>query len=313
MTRSMASKPSAVCIMGPTACGKTDLALELARQYPFEIVSVDSALVYRGMDIGTAKPSPEVLEELPHYLVDILDPEQAYSAADFRADALRAMDEIAARGNTPLLVGGTMLYFKALSEGLADLPSADPAVREKIRALAESEGWPAIHARLSEVDPEAAARIHPNDPQRLQRALEIYEISGQSQTELHRNQPEACPWQLCQIAIMPPDRAALHRRIEARFDAMLAQGLLEEVSALKARPGLSSTLPAMKAVGYRQVWAHLEGEYDFAEMRHKGIVATRQLAKRQLTWLRSWPDAQFIEAASLDVVLKIVGAGSILD
>lgn len=307
------TRPTAVCIMGPTASGKTDLALALARDYPFEIVSVDSALVYRGMDIGTAKPSPEILAEYVHHLVDIREPTEPYSAADFRADALKVMDEIASRGHIPLLVGGTMLYFKALVSGLAELPSADAAVRARISAVAETQGWPAIHARLAEVDPEAAARIHPNDPQRLQRALEVYEISGRSQSEMHRAGTEPCPWPLLQIGVMPPDRKALHQRIEVRFDAMLAAGLVEEVRQLKAQPGMAPGLPSMKAVGYRQVWAHLDGEYDYDQMRHKGIVATRQLAKRQYTWLRSWSDAHIIEAADPSAVLKIMDAGSILD
>lgn len=223
------------------------------------------------------------------------------------------MDEIAARGHIPLLVGGTMLYFKALVAGLAELPSADAAIRQRIVAMAEADGWPAVHARLAEVDPEAAARIHPNDPQRLQRALEVYEISGRSQSDMHKAGAEPCPWPLLQVAIMPPDRSALHRRIEARFDAMLAEGLVEEVRGLMARPAINPALPSMKAVGYRQVAAYLGGEYDYAQMRHKGVVATRQLAKRQLTWLRSWSDAHIIEAADPRAVLKIVGAGSILD
>jgi tRNA dimethylallyltransferase len=303
----------AVCLMGPTACGKTDLALEIASAHPFEIVSVDSAVVYRGMDVGTAKPSQAVRSEIPHHLIDIRDPADAYSAADFRGDALRVMNEIIARGRIPLLVGGTMLYFKALKHGLADLPSAAPEVRNGIVRIAEREGWPAVHERLAEVDPEAAARINPNDPQRLQRALEVYEVTGRPMTELQREGSQPCPLGLLEIAIMPPDRADLHQRIGARFNQMLANGLVEEVRALFERGDLTPDMPSIKAVGYRQVWQHLAGELDREEMVEKGIVATRQLAKRQYTWLRGWEALQVLEEPDPSAILKILTAGSILE
>jgi len=305
-------KPFAVCLMGPTAVGKTDLALSLMEDHPFEIVSVDSALVYRGMDVGTAKPAHEVLAKYPHHLIDIRDPADSYSAADFRDDALRVMEEVAGRGRTPLLVGGTMLYFKALREGLADLPAADPEVRARITELARREGWAAVHETLSGVDPQAAGRIHPNDPQRLQRALEIYEITGRSMTELQRDGQESCPWQLCQIGIVPEDRALLHARIEQRFMAMLSNGLVAEVERLRARGDLDPRLPSMKAVGYRQVWAYLDGDSTFEEMAARGIAATRQLAKRQLTWMRRWPGLNVISDANPGAALKILESGSIL-
>ena len=298
--------------MGPTACGKTDLAVALCEAHPFEIVSVDSAMVYRGMDIGTAKPSASLLEACPHHLIDIRDPADAYSAADFREDALAAMDDIAARGRIPLLVGGTMLYFKALVAGLAALPSADQEVRERIADLAREQGWSAVHARLAAVDPVAAQRIHPNDPQRLQRALEVYEVSGKTITALHREATTSCPWDLCQIAVMPGSRAQLHARIERRFLAMLEAGLVDEVAGLKRRADLDVELPSIKSVGYRQVWQHLDGSCSYDEMIARGIAATRQLAKRQLTWLRSWPDATVIDRAELIPALKILKSGSIL-
>ncbi|MEX0943055.1 MAG: tRNA (adenosine(37)-N6)-dimethylallyltransferase MiaA [Pseudomonadales bacterium] len=316
-------QPVAVCLMGPTASGKTELALALADVGPFEIVSVDSALVYRGLDIGTAKPDAEILERYPHHLIDIRDPVEPYSAANFRVDVLQVMDEIRNRGHIPLLVGGSMLYFKALRDGLADMPPANTAIRESIQALADEGGWSAVHARLGEVDPEAAARINPNDPQRLQRALEVYELSGKSMTRLHqesqyrsgepcldRNQ---CPYHLCQIAVVPPDRARLHTRIEQRFMKMLEVGLVAEVQRLYDRGDLEPTLPAIKAVGYRQVWQYLEGGCDYATMVEKGIAATRQLAKRQLTWLRTWPDIAVIESPDSVSVLKILKSGSILE
>lgn len=304
--------PFAVCLMGPTAVGKTDLALSLMEESPFEIVSVDSALVYRGMDVGTAKPTAGILARYPHHLIDIRDPSDSYSAADFRDDALRVMEEIAGRGNTPLLVGGTMLYFKALRDGLADLPAADPEVRARIAELGRREGWAAVHDALAEVDPQAAGRIHPNDPQRLQRALEIYEITGRSMTELQRDGQESCPWQLCQIGIVPEDRPLLHARIEQRFMAMLSNGLVEEVERLRARGDLDPQLPSMKAVGYRQVWAYLDGDSTFEEMAAKGVAATRQLAKRQLTWMRRWPGLNVISDANSRAALKILESGSIL-
>lgn len=287
--------PPAICLMGPTACGKTRAAVLLAESGPFDIISVDSALVYRGLDIGAGKPDAATLARAPHRLIDIRDPSQPYSAADFRNDAIREMRDIVARGRVPLLVGGTMLYFKALRDGLADMPSATPAIRERILALAAQSGWQAVHARLQQVDPAAAARIHPNDPQRLQRALEVYEVSGVPMTELHQSQPRGqatdLPCELHFVSMLPHDRAALHQLIAQRFDSMLAQGLVAEVAALKQRSDLHAGLPAIRSVGYRQVWDYLDGNDDYATMTAKAVAATRQLAKRQLTWLRGWPDS----------------------
>jgi len=284
--------PPAICLMGPTACGKTRVAVALAQEFPVEIISVDSALVYRGLDIGAGKPDAATLARAPHRLIDIRDPAEPYSAAAFRTDALREMREILARGKIPLLVGGTMLYFKALRDGLADLPAADPAVRSQILALAAAEGWPAVHARLANVDPVAARRIHPNDPQRLQRALEVHALSGRSLSELHDAQlsdPAAeLPCKLVFLALLP-ERAALHEVIARRFDAMLKAGLLAEVAALRARGDLHPGLPAIRSVGYRQVWEYLDGLYGHDVMVEKAVAATRQLAKRQHTWLRGWP------------------------
>ena len=295
--------PPAVCLMGPTACGKTRAAVLLAESGPFDIISVDSALVYRGLDIGSGKPDAATLARAPHRLIDIRDPAQPYSAADFRADAIREMHSIVACGRIPLLVGGTMLYFKALRDGLAALPSATPAIRERIVALAQREGWAAVHARLQQVDPVAAARIHPNDPQRLQRALEVHEATGISMTALHQAQAGAggrmgdLPCELLFVAMLPHDRAALHQLIAERFHAMLAAGLVDEVSALKQRTDLHASLPAIRSVGYRQVWSYLDGEDDYATMTAKAIAATRQLAKRQFTWLRSWRDHDAINCS----------------
>jgi tRNA dimethylallyltransferase len=278
--------------MGPTASGKTDLAIELAAARNCELVSVDSALVYRGLDIGSAKP------DYPHHLVDIRDPLEAYSAADFAADAHQLAAEITARGRTPLFVGGTMLYFKAFLEGLADMPAADPDIRREIEAEAGRHGWPALHARLAEVDPESAARIHPNHSQRLGRALEVYRASGVTMTEWQSRQGSlplpAQRYRIIQIAICPGDRAELHRRISLRFTQMMAAGLLDEVRSLYRRGDLHPDLPAMRAVGYRQLWRHLAGECSLEEAVGGAEAATRQLAKRQLTWLRKWPDLNWI-------------------
>jgi tRNA dimethylallyltransferase len=288
-------KPVAVAIMGPTASGKTAAALRIAREIPSEIISVDSALVYRGMDIGTAKPSLEELASVPHHLIDILDPLESYSVAQFCADAMRLVGEIAARGRLPLLVGGTMLYFKGLNDGLDDLPTADAAVRERIEADAARLGWPALHARLAEVDPVTAARLAPNDAQRINRALEIHELSGKPMSALlaRRAKPEL-PFQIVPFALEPLDRAVLHARIAQRFDQMLGErddaGLVAEVAALRARGDLNPHLPSMRCVGYRQAWEYLDGCIDRGELREMGIAATRQLAKRQLTWLRSMPE-----------------------
>ncbi|EIK96447.1 tRNA delta(2)-isopentenylpyrophosphate transferase [Pseudomonas sp. M47T1] len=322
----MSALPPAIFLMGPTAAGKTDLAIELSKVLPCELISVDSALVYRGMDIGTAKPSKELLAAHPHALIDILDPAQAYSAAEFRADALQAMAEITARGNIPLLVGGTMLYFKALLEGLADMPAADAAVREELEAMAKAGGLQALHDELARVDPVSAARIHPNDPQRLIRALEVYRVSGSSMTE-HRARQSAqstyagapgggqLPYTVASLAIAPTDRQVLHERIALRFRQMLEQGFVDEVRALRARSDLHAGLPSIRAVGYRQVWDHLDGKLSSVEMQERGIIATRQLAKRQFTWLRSFGDLHWLDSLACDNLprtLKYLGTVSIL-
>ncbi|MBZ6068166.1 tRNA (adenosine(37)-N6)-dimethylallyltransferase MiaA [Aeromonas schubertii] len=298
--------PRAIFLMGPTASGKTALAIALTRVLPCDIISVDSALIYREMDIGTAKPSAAELAAAPHRLIDILDPSQSYSAADFRRDALREMAEIAGRGRIPLLVGGTMLYFKALLEGLSPLPSADPEVRRQLEEEAERLGWQALHDELSRVDPVAGARIHPNDPQRLTRALEVYRVSGKTLTELTRIQGEALPYRVSQFAIAPEERSELHRRIELRFDLMLQGGLEEEVRRLLERGDLTPDLPSIRCVGYRQMWDYLIGEVGYDEMRYRGIVATRQLAKRQMTWLRGWPDVTWLTTGDEDNVQRVL-------
>jgi tRNA dimethylallyltransferase len=273
--------------MGPTASGKSALAAALAARFPVEIISVDSAQVYRGMDIGTAKPSLADRRAVPHHLVDILDPTESYSAAQFRSDAIELIREISDRGRTPLLVGGTMLYFKALREGLSELPRSDATVRAQIDAEAAVRGWPAMHAELAKVDPTTAARLKPRDAQRIQRALEVFRVSGVPMSQLLGRKKSALPFRPIEIALVPSDRGALHRRIEARFDAMLERGLVDELKGLRERHALRPGLPSMRCVGYRQAWQHLEGELDRDELRHRGIFATRQLAKRQLTWLRS--------------------------
>jgi len=281
-------RPLAIFLMGPTASGKTALACGLSEQFPLDLVSVDSALVYRGMDIGTAKPDPATLARHPHALVDIRDPGQPYSAADFCADALPVMQRISAQGRVPLLVGGTGLYFRALQQGLSDLPEADPATRARLAAEAQQLGWPAMHARLAILDPAAAGRIGCNDVQRLQRALEVIELTGRPLSELQRGGAAArFPWRVLKLALLPTDRHVLHERIARRFDAMLAEGFLDEVRALRARGDLHADLPAIRAVGYRQAWEHLDGLTDPPEFRDRAIYATRQLAKRQITWLRS--------------------------
>ncbi|WP_061237442.1 tRNA (adenosine(37)-N6)-dimethylallyltransferase MiaA [Ectopseudomonas composti] len=322
----MSSLPPAIFLMGPTAAGKTDLALELARVLPCDLISVDSALVYRGMDIGTAKPERAVLDEFPHALIDIRDPAESYSAAEFRADALAAMAESTARGRIPLLVGGTMLYYKALLEGLADMPSADPAIRAELEARAASEGWEVLHRELALVDPESAARIHPNDPQRLTRALEVYRVSGLSMTEHRRRQaagnPDTgtsgvgqLPYTVAQLAIAPAQRQVLHERIAQRFRVMLEQGFVEEVEALRRRSDLHAGLPSIRAVGYRQVWEYLDGELSRDEMVERGIIATRQLAKRQFTWLRGWDGLEWLDSLACDNLsraLKYLESVSIL-
>lgn len=301
-------RPPAVALMGPTACGKTDFAVALRRRFPFELISVDSALVYRGMDIGTAKPGPEVLAEAPHRLIDVLDPAEAYSAARFREDALREMEAIRAAGRIPLLVGGTMLYFRALQQGLSSLPAADPETRAELAAAAEARGWPAMHERLQQVDPASAARIHPNDPQRIQRALEVHAVTGRPMSELKRTRPgPEMPVRLLKLALADRERAALHQRIAARFEHMLAEGFVDEVEALRRRGDLHPDLPSMRAVGYRQVWAFLDGKLSRAEMVERGVAATRQLAKRQMTWLRSEPQLHCYEPRE-DRTLEVMTA-----
>ncbi|MFL0810395.1 MAG: tRNA (adenosine(37)-N6)-dimethylallyltransferase MiaA [Agarilytica sp.] len=278
--------------MGPTASGKTDLAIALTEALNAEIISVDSALVYRGMDIGSAKPSAQELARAPHRLIDIRDPSEPYSVADFYRDAKFEIEDIVAHGKTPLLVGGTMLYFKALLEGLSPMPTADENVRAQIECEAAEKGWSYIHAQLKEVDPVSAEKIHPNHSQRLSRALEVYRISGKPMSSFHRQAGEGLlaqyNWQQCVIA--PRERRVLHERIALRFEKMMQQGFLEEVQTLVARGDLNKDLPAIRAVGYRQAWEHLHGDYDEVVMFEKGCAATRQLAKRQLTWLRSWPN-----------------------
>jgi len=293
---SLDTRPLAIFLMGPTASGKTDLACALAARFGVELVSVDSALVYRGLDIGAAKPDAATLARYPHALIDIRDPAQPYSAAEFRDDALAAMRAITARGRVPLLVGGTGLYFRALQRGLSDLPEADPALRERLGDEAARLGWPALHARLARLDPPAAARIGANDAQRIQRALEVIELCGRRLSDLQRaGQGGALPWRVLKLALLPADRRELHARIARRFDAMLAAGFLDELRALRARGDLHADLPAVRAVGYRQGWEHLDGRIDAATFRERAIFATRQLAKRQITWLRSELDARLFD------------------
>lgn len=290
-----AGRPDAVCIMGPTCTGKTALALDLAQRFPIEIISVDSALVYRGMDIGTSKPSAAELAAVPHHLIDICDPSEPYSAGRFRRDALRCIDEIRGRGRVPLLVGGTMLYFRALTHGLAPLPEASPAVRARIDARARELGWPALHAELAALDPAAAARIRALDAQRIQRALEVLELTGKRMSELQRlAEPAAVT--LARFALMPVEREQLYERINARFDLMIAAGFLDEVQRLRARGDLHGDLPSLRAVGYRQLWQHLEGAATLDEAIDAARRATRNLAKRQLTWLRADPDITWIRS-----------------
>lgn len=293
--------------MGPTASGKTAVAVELVERLPCEIISVDSALVYRDMDIGTAKPDAATLVRAPHHLIDILPPTEAYSAAQFRADALRLMAEITARGRIPLLVGGTMLYFKALREGLSELPQADPAIRAAIDALAAEAGWPAVHAELARLDPVTAARLEPTDSQRVQRALEVCRLTGRPMSEfLARPAAGGFPYRVISLALVPGDRSGLHRRIAQRFDAMLAHGLIDEVRKLRAAYPLDPSLPSMRCVGYRQVWQYLEGEYDLGALREKGIAATRQLAKRQLTWLRGMEGLEILDCLESGLARRVM-------
>ena len=301
--------------MGPTASGKSAYALELAQRLEGEIVSVDSALVYRGLDIGAAKPTREELVLVPHHLIDVREPWQPYSAADFATDAQRAIDGIVARGKLPILAGGTGLYFRALLEGLADMPEADEAMRAQIAAEADVHGWAALHAQLAAIDPEAGARIHATDAQRIQRALEVYRLSGKPISDWQRDAKRTrFPLKVLKLALSPPQRAVLHERIEQRFDAMLEAGFLDEVRRLRALPELAAharplDLPAIRAVGYRQAWEYLDGDCDAASFRERAIAATRQLAKRQFTWLRGEPDAQWFDPATRRTPLDAAVAG----
>jgi tRNA dimethylallyltransferase len=300
-------RPLAVFLMGPTASGKTALALRWAERFGLELISVDSALVYRGMDIGTAKPDAQTLARFPHRLINIRDPEQTYSAAEFRADALREMAAIRAAGQVALLVGGSGLYFRALQSGLSALPGADASVRAALAKEAAELGWPALHTRLAKLDPTAASRIRPSDPQRIQRALEVIALTGRPLSEQQGGRPEKFPYRLLKLALLPSDRQILHQRVAERFDSMLARGFLDEVKYLQRKSGLHASLPALRAVGYRQAWEHLNGDYDRDEMRNRAVFATRQLAKRQITWLRSELDALPIDADA-PAVDQTVGA-----
>ncbi|UYZ84970.1 tRNA (adenosine(37)-N6)-dimethylallyltransferase MiaA [Entomomonas sp. E2T0] len=314
--------PPAIFLMGPTASGKTDLALQLADKLPCDIISVDSALVYKGMDIGTAKPSKQILSQYPHQLVDILDPTEAYSAADFSKDALQAMEQSTKQGRIPLLVGGTMLYYKALLEGLATLPSAEPELRTSLENRIKLEGSNVLHEELQKIDPLSATRIHPNDPQRIIRALEVFLITGKTLSEHYQQQNEtknqynhALPYTIVQFAIAPEQRYILHQRIELRFKEMLKQGFIDEVANLRNRSDLHADLPSMRAVGYRQVWDYLSGKLDFENMQERGIIATRQLAKRQFTWLRGWQNVNWLDSLAtenLPRLLNYLHATSIL-
>ncbi|WP_432258147.1 tRNA (adenosine(37)-N6)-dimethylallyltransferase MiaA [Cupriavidus sp. TMH.W2] len=313
-----AAHPPVVCLLGPTASGKTAAALALAADAPVEIISLDSALVYREMDIGTAKPTREELDSAPHHLIDIIDPADSYSAAQFVADAARLIAQVRARGHVPLIVGGTMLYYKALTQGLNDLPQADAALRAELDQLAAERGWPALHAMLAEVDPVTAARLAPNDAQRIQRALEIHRLSGQPMSALLARQAEgrtfagAADQRYRVIALEPSDRLALHARIAQRYDAMLANGFIGEVERLRARGDLHPGLPSIRCVGYRQVWEYLDGAADFATMRERGVAATRQLCKRQLTWLRSTPERLVVDCLApgyVDQVRRLADFG----
>jgi len=301
-----AESPLVIFIMGPTAAGKTNLAIECVEQFGCELISVDSALVYRDMNIGTAKPDAQEQARAPHKLIDIIDPAESYSAANFREDALREIKSTLSRGKTPVLVGGTMLYYKALQEGLSELPEADAGIRAQLEADAESYGWQKMHDRLTQIDPVSAQRIHPNDPQRIQRALEVYEISGKTLTEFWRLQSaQALPYNVLKIAFFPEDRDLLKQRISQRFHQMLELGFVEEVEALRGRGDLNLDMPSMRCVGYRQVWEYLDGLSTYDEMTEKAIIATRQLAKRQLTWLRKEKNANFYDINQA-IYLKIL-------
>ena len=303
----MSEAPNAIFLMGPTASGKTDIAVQLVEDLPCEIISVDSAMVYRGMDIGTAKPDAAMLQRAPHRLINICDPSEAYSAAQFAEDALREMKEIMEKGKIPLLVGGTFLYYRALYEGLSPLPSADQELREQLEEEAKQVGWPQMHQKLHRVDPLAAARIHPNDPQRIQRALEIFELTGESMTTLlSKENDREFPYSVSKLILAPDDRSVLHERIALRFNQMIENGLIEEVTRLYQRGDLHKELPSIRAVGYRQVWNYLEGELSLEDMIQKGIVATRQFAKRQFTWLRSDKEGIWFNSLEKNIYTKVL-------
>jgi tRNA dimethylallyltransferase len=306
LNKNIANLPPALFLMGPTASGKTDLAIELCDNLPCEIISVDSALIYKGMDIGTAKPSAAELKKAPHLLIDILDPAQSYSVAEFRKDALLAMQDITSRGNIPLLVGGTMMYYKALLEGLSPLPESDQNVRKVLEAKAEESGWQVLHQQLALIDPTTAKRIHPNEPQRLIRALEVYLLTNRSMTDLMATKSDPIPYNVKQFCIAPEDRKVLHQRIAQRFQLMVDTGFQAEVEKLRDRGDLHLNLPSIRCVGYRQMWQYLDGDYDFNEMCEKSIAATRQLAKRQLTWLRSWENIHPLDTFSSNNLSKVI-------
>jgi len=299
--------PPAIFLMGPTGSGKTAVALELAQHLPCEIISVDSAQIYRHMDIGTAKPDAATLSRAPHHLISIIDPTERYSAAQFRADALRLMAEISERNRVPLLVGGTMLYFQTLREGLSELPQADPAIRAVIDSMAQGAGWPAVHAELSRIDPVTAARLEPTDSQRIQRALEIFYLTGQPMSQiLLQSEIAALPYRAVSIALIPGERAVLHQLIFERFNRMLMAGLIEETKWLRANYALQDSMPSMRCVGYRQVWQYLEGDFGYHELPAKGTAATRQLAKRQMTWLRSMQDVESFDCFAANLPQRVL-------
>lgn len=302
------------CLMGPTASGKTALACELVNRYPFEIISVDSAMIYREMNIGTAKPSSQELQLAPHHLINIKDPVETYSAAEFCRDASSLCDSIISRGKTPLLVGGTMMYFNALQKGLSVLPEADEGVRKQLEDEAEQHGWAVLHQKLTQIDPEIAARIHAHDAQRIQRALEVYYLTGTTLSALLAEQKNSPDYQFKNFALFPEQRGWLHERIAQRFEQMLSEGLVDEVHQLKEKWDLHPNLPSMRCVGYRQIWEYLQDECDYSTMREKGIAATRQLAKRQLTWLRSWENVLLYDSQNATFNAEIIAkTGEILD
>lgn len=303
-------QPPVICLMGPTASGKTALAMELCQHLPCDIISVDSALIYRDMDIGTAKPTAEELAEYPHRLINLKDPAESYSAAEFCSDALAEIEKIRANNRIPLLVGGTMMYFKSLIEGISPLPEANADIRKKIEDEASEHGWEYMHQMLAQFDETAAKRIHPNDPQRIMRAIEVYRISGHSLSHLTEIKGDKLEGDVLQFAITPKERKDLHARIELRYQQMIAQGFESEVVKLKARGDLHENLPSIRCVGYRQMWEYLNGEYDHDEMIFKGVCATRQLAKRQLTWLRNWPNLHWLNMEDEDNLQQMLSAVS---